>query len=409
MNASTAEEQEAVATPLPPLPPVPAPPPKRTWQQRLRLPLMLLGPSSSLSSPRTSILPAAATSRPTTPTCRRRASPSAPTSPAACSELDVHDNQPVHAGRRAVPPRRCAVPHRGRGGAGAARRGAAAGRIAEGDLPAAPGRARVGAGHARLSSSASSSGSSSCWRRVSLRRPRSTARRTRSTRRAAQLASAQQQISAVVASLGGNPDIAPDQHPPVQQAQALLDRAKLNLSYTVIARPSDGVVTRVEQLQVGTYISAVRAGVRAGLDARHLDRGQLQGRPAHAHAGRPAGDRQGRQLSGQDLRGARSRASARHRLAVLAAAAGERHRQLGQGRAAPAGAPRARRSVDPALSAARRPERRRRASTRSYQRHLFGVRPSGEPRPRAADERRPHADGRARRRGAAPRAHHRSR
>jgi membrane fusion protein, multidrug efflux system len=30
----------------------------------------------------------------------------------------------------------------------------------------------------------------------------------------------------------------------------------LNLSYTVIKAPSDGIVTRVEQLQVGTYISA---------------------------------------------------------------------------------------------------------------------------------------------------------
>jgi membrane fusion protein (multidrug efflux system) len=71
-----------------------------------------------------------------------------------------------------------------------------------------------------------------------------------------ELASAQQQVSAVVASLGGDPDITPDRHPMVQQSQALLDRAKLNLSYTVIKAPSDGVVTRVEQLQVGTYITA---------------------------------------------------------------------------------------------------------------------------------------------------------
>jgi membrane fusion protein (multidrug efflux system) len=70
----------------------------------------------------------------------------------------------------------------------------------------------------------------------------------------AQLAGAQQQIGAVAASLGGDPNIAPDRHPLVQQAQALLDRAKLNLSYTVVNAPSDGVVTRVEQLQVGSYI-----------------------------------------------------------------------------------------------------------------------------------------------------------
>ncbi|MGH8137457.1 MAG: HlyD family secretion protein [Steroidobacteraceae bacterium] len=71
-----------------------------------------------------------------------------------------------------------------------------------------------------------------------------------------QVAAAQQQLSAVAASLGGNPDIAPELHPLVQQAQALLDRANLNLSYTVIKAPSDGIVTRVEQLQVGSYISA---------------------------------------------------------------------------------------------------------------------------------------------------------
>jgi membrane fusion protein (multidrug efflux system) len=71
-----------------------------------------------------------------------------------------------------------------------------------------------------------------------------------------QLAAAEQEVSAVVANLGGDPNIAPDRHPMVQHAQALLDRAKLNLSYTVIRAPSDGIVTRVEQLQAGTYISA---------------------------------------------------------------------------------------------------------------------------------------------------------
>lgn len=71
-----------------------------------------------------------------------------------------------------------------------------------------------------------------------------------------QVATAQQQIGAVVASLGGDPSIAPDRHPSVQQAQAALDRAKLNLSYTVITAPSDGIATRVESLQVGSYISA---------------------------------------------------------------------------------------------------------------------------------------------------------
>jgi membrane fusion protein, multidrug efflux system len=72
----------------------------------------------------------------------------------------------------------------------------------------------------------------------------------------AELAGADQQVRAVLANLGGDPNIPLERHPAVQQAQALLDRARLNLSYTVIKAPSDGIVTRVEQLQAGTYISA---------------------------------------------------------------------------------------------------------------------------------------------------------
>jgi membrane fusion protein (multidrug efflux system) len=71
-----------------------------------------------------------------------------------------------------------------------------------------------------------------------------------------QVAGAKQQLAAVAAQLANNPDIDPDRHPEVQEAQAALDRANLNLSYTVILAPSDGVVTKVEQLQVGDYVNA---------------------------------------------------------------------------------------------------------------------------------------------------------
>jgi membrane fusion protein (multidrug efflux system) len=71
-----------------------------------------------------------------------------------------------------------------------------------------------------------------------------------------QVASAQQQIANVLASLGGDPNIPTDQHPLVQQAQAQLDQAKLNLSYTVISAPADGVATNVDKLPVGTYLMA---------------------------------------------------------------------------------------------------------------------------------------------------------
>jgi membrane fusion protein (multidrug efflux system) len=71
-----------------------------------------------------------------------------------------------------------------------------------------------------------------------------------------QVANVQQQIGVALANLGGNPDIAPERHPLVEQAQAALDRAQLNLSYTVISAPTDGVVAKVEQLQVGDTIAA---------------------------------------------------------------------------------------------------------------------------------------------------------
>jgi membrane fusion protein, multidrug efflux system len=70
------------------------------------------------------------------------------------------------------------------------------------------------------------------------------------------VAAAQQQITATLASLGGDPNVDPDRHPTVQQAQAQLDRARLNLSYTNIVAPIDGIVTQVEQLQVGNYLNA---------------------------------------------------------------------------------------------------------------------------------------------------------
>jgi membrane fusion protein (multidrug efflux system) len=87
--------------------------------------------------------------------------------------------------------------------------------------------------------------------------PQSLVERTLNARNQAQqnVVSDQQQINATLASLGGDPNTPADQHPTVQEAQAELDRAMLNLSYTTIAAPIDGIVTRVEGLQPGDYIN----------------------------------------------------------------------------------------------------------------------------------------------------------
>jgi membrane fusion protein, multidrug efflux system len=71
-----------------------------------------------------------------------------------------------------------------------------------------------------------------------------------------QLASKQQDVAVALANIGGDPDLPLDQHPMVQHAQAALDRAELNLSYTLITAPENGIATKVEQLQVGDYVTA---------------------------------------------------------------------------------------------------------------------------------------------------------
>ena len=71
-----------------------------------------------------------------------------------------------------------------------------------------------------------------------------------------QLAAAEQQTASALADLGGDPNLDPNSLPMVRQAQSNLDHAKLELSYTTVAAPSDGIVTKVEQVQVGDHIEA---------------------------------------------------------------------------------------------------------------------------------------------------------
>jgi len=71
-----------------------------------------------------------------------------------------------------------------------------------------------------------------------------------------QVQSTQAQLANIVASLGGNPDIETDKHPTVLQAMAQVDQAELDLSHTVVSAATDGIVSKVDQLPVGTYLTA---------------------------------------------------------------------------------------------------------------------------------------------------------
>jgi len=68
--------------------------------------------------------------------------------------------------------------------------------------------------------------------------------------------STQSDANNILAQLGGDPNIATDDHPTVQRAQAALEKAELDLSYAVVKAPENGIVTKVEQLQVGSYVTA---------------------------------------------------------------------------------------------------------------------------------------------------------
>ena len=74
----------------------------------------------------------------------------------------------------------------------------------------------------------------------------------------ANVAAAQQAQAVSLSALGGKPNGPATDNPAVRTAQAALDRARLNQSYTIVRAAQDGTVTKVEQLQVGDYINAAQ-------------------------------------------------------------------------------------------------------------------------------------------------------
>ncbi|HEX2580840.1 MAG TPA: HlyD family secretion protein [Dongiaceae bacterium] len=71
--------------------------------------------------------------------------------------------------------------------------------------------------------------------------------------------SIRQDISKTLADLGGDPNVAPEDHVRYRAARAKLDQAELNLARTKIYAPFDGTVSQTDQVRVGTYVTQGQA------------------------------------------------------------------------------------------------------------------------------------------------------
>lgn len=72
----------------------------------------------------------------------------------------------------------------------------------------------------------------------------------------ARLRTAEQAVASALAAIGGDPDQPPERFSAVRKAKADLDEARLELSYATVVAPSDGMVTKVDQVQPGMRIAA---------------------------------------------------------------------------------------------------------------------------------------------------------
>ncbi len=155
------------------------------------------------------------------------------------------------------------------------------------------------------------------------------------------VASIEQQIANTVVALNGDPNIEIDRHPTVRAAKAQLDRARLDLSYATVTAPDDGIVTRVDDLQVGNFVNAGAAvfsllsSRRIWIEANFRETGLTHMRPGQeATIDVDA-------YPDREIQGACRQHESGHRIGFRGPAARECDRELGQGCPASAGTARA--------------------------------------------------------------------
>ena len=104
----------------------------------------------------------------------------------------------------------------------------------------------------------------------------------------AQLAAAQQQQANILAGLGGQASGPLTGDASVRTAQAALDRAKLNQSYGTVRALQDGIVTKVEQVQVGDFVNAGQALFTLAAPRLWVDANFKEDQLAYMRPGQPA-------------------------------------------------------------------------------------------------------------------------
>jgi membrane fusion protein, multidrug efflux system len=102
------------------------------------------------------------------------------------------------------------------------------------------------------------------------------------------LSAAKEAEAAALAQLGGAAGVGADRHPSVRAADAVVARDRLNRSYGIVAAPQDGIVTKVEQLQVGSYVNAAQPLFSLVSPRMWIDANLKEDQLAQVRPGQPA-------------------------------------------------------------------------------------------------------------------------
>nr|WP_232792993.1 HlyD family secretion protein [Caulobacter hibisci] len=103
-----------------------------------------------------------------------------------------------------------------------------------------------------------------------------------------QITVVRQQIATALADLGGEAGAPDARQPKVLEAQARLERAKLDRSYAAVLAPADGVAAKVEQLQVGARVTASQPVFWLVSGKPWIEANFKEDQLAHMRVGQPA-------------------------------------------------------------------------------------------------------------------------